>query len=186
MRAHMRRYRYRMAPHRRSKGERSLRDGYAAGRFARKRAATAVSRGNEPASTGEAPSRQSARTDMTTRVGRGKTLQRELSKGNAVLEKTQGSQAFNAYDRAHRDLREFITRAERAGEVVSIKGANWKLEMGTLAEIVNHARPEPPAILFEDVPDYPKGMRLLSGAANSSKRLAVPIGVPIAVSPPAR
>ena len=75
-----------------------------------------------------------------------------------MLEKTQGSQRFNDYERPHADLREFIARAERAGEVVSIKGADWKLEMGTLAEIVNHARAEPPAILFDDVPGYAKGM----------------------------
>ena len=83
-----------------------------------------------------------------------------------MLEKAQSPQAqsFNAYDRPHDDLREFIARAERAGEIVRITGADWKLEMGTLAEIVNHARPEPPAILFEEVPGYPKGMRLLSGA----------------------
>jgi 4-hydroxy-3-polyprenylbenzoate decarboxylase len=98
-----------------------------------------------------------------------------------VLEKTQSPQAqsFNAYDRPHDDLREFITRAERAGEIVRIAGADWKLEMGTLAEIVNHARPEPPAILFEAVPGYPKGMRLLSGATNSSKRLAIALGLPV-------
>ena len=97
-----------------------------------------------------------------------------------MLEKTQSPQAqrFNAYDRPHDDLREFIARAERAGEIVRIAGADWKLEMGTLAEIVNHARPEPPAILFEEVPGYPKGMRLLSGATNSSKRLAIALGLP--------
>ncbi len=76
-----------------------------------------------------------------------------------MLEKarSQQRQSFNAYDRPHDDLREFIARAERAGEIVRIRGADWKLEMGTLAEIVNHARPEPPAILFEDVPGYPSG-----------------------------
>ena len=100
-----------------------------------------------------------------------------------MLEKAQGFNAqadsFNAYDRPHEDLREFIARAERADEIVRIKGADWNLEMGTLAEIVNHARPEPPAILFEDVPGYPKGMRLLSGATNSSKRLAITLGLPV-------
>ena len=39
--------------------------------------------------------------------------------------------------------------AVTADEIVRIKGADWKLEMGTLAEIVNHARTEPPAILFD-------------------------------------
>src|SRR5215468_1902635 len=121
---------------------------------------------------------------MTSPRGRGKTRQR-FSKGNAVLEKAQSPQAqsFNAYDRPHGDLREFIARAERAGEIVRIAGADWKLEMGTLAEIVNHARPEPPAILFEEVPGYPKGMRLLSGATNSSKRLALTLGLPVPSNP---
>jgi 4-hydroxy-3-polyprenylbenzoate decarboxylase len=52
-----------------------------------------------------------------------------------------------------------------------------------LGEIVNHARPEPPALLFEDVPGYPKGMRLLSGATNSSKRLAIAMGLPVPKTP---
>ena len=97
-----------------------------------------------------------------------------------MLEKTR---SFNAYDRPHDDLREFITRAERAGEIARIKGADWKLEMGTLGEIVNHARPEPPALVFEDVPGYPKGMRLISGATNSSKRLALTLGLPVPEGP---
>jgi UbiD family decarboxylase len=99
-----------------------------------------------------------------------------------VLEKIH-AQRFNAYDRPHTDLREFIARAEEAGEVVRIAGADWKLEMGTLAEIVNHARREPPAILFQDVPGYSHGMRLLSGTTNSSKRLALALGLPVPDSP---
>jgi UbiD family decarboxylase len=109
---------------------------------------------------------------------------KEISKGNAVLEKAHSqTHSYNAYDRPHADLREFIARAERAGEIARIAGADWKLEMGTLAEIVNHARPEPPAILFEDVPGYPSGMRLLSGATNSSKRLAITLGLPVPNNP---
>ena len=104
-----------------------------------------------------------------------------------MLEKARSlgfnAQSFNAYDRAHDDLREFIARAERADEIVRIKGADWHLEIGTLVEIVNHARPEPPAILFEDVPGYPKGMRLLSGATNSSRRLAITLGLPVPDNP---
>src|SRR6516165_10799032 len=68
--------------------------------------------------------------------------------------------SYNVYDRAHADLREFIERTRAADELLLIKGANWNLEIGALAEIVNHAKSEPPAILFEDIPGYPKGMRL--------------------------
>jgi UbiD family decarboxylase len=99
-----------------------------------------------------------------------------------VLDKGQ-PQRFNAYNSPHEDLREFIKRAEEAGEIVRIKGADPHLEMGTLGEIVNHARPEPPALLFEDVPGYPKGMRLISGATNSSKRLAITLGLPVPSTP---
>jgi UbiD family decarboxylase len=95
-----------------------------------------------------------------------------------VLEKNE-TQRFNAFDRPHADLREFIARADAAGEVLRVPGADWKLEMGTLAEIVAHAGPEPPALLFEDVPGYPPGMRLISGATNSSKRLALTLGLPV-------
>ena len=99
------------------------------------------------------------------------------------MTETSNPPLFNAYDRPHADLREFIERAEAAGDVLRVKGADWNLEMGALAEIVYHAKPEPPAILFEDVPGYPKGMRLLSGATNSSKRLAIALGFPVPQGP---
>ncbi len=81
-------------------------------------------------------------------------------------------------DRPHNDLREFVDRIEAAGELFRISGAAWDLEIGTLAEIVCHSRPEPPAVLFDAVPGYPAAMRLLSGATNSSKRLAITLGLP--------
>jgi UbiD family decarboxylase len=92
-------------------------------------------------------------------------------------------QAYNAYDTPHSDLREFLARIDAAGELLRVPGAHWDLEIGTLAEIVSHAKSEPPAILFEDVPGYPRGMRLLSGATNSSKRLAITLGLPVPKNP---
>src|SRR5215475_7557956 len=105
-----------------------------------------------------------------------------IPEGSAVLEKGQ-PRRFNAYNAPHEDLREFIARADEAGEILRIKGADPHLEMGTLGEIVKHARPEPPALLFEDVPGYAKGMRLISGATNSSKRLAITLGLPVPSCP---
>ena len=93
------------------------------------------------------------------------------------------SRRFNAYDGPHADVREFLSRIEDAGELARIPGADWNLEMGALAEIIYHAKSEPPALLFEDVPGYPKGMRLLSGATNSSKRLAITLGLPVPKNP---
>jgi 4-hydroxy-3-polyprenylbenzoate decarboxylase len=89
---------------------------------------------------------------------------------------------WNEYDRPHADLREAIERLERAGELRRIRGADWKLEMGTLAEIV-YREASPPAILFEDIPGYPKGFRAFSGRTNSAKRLAILLGFPVPSHP---
>ncbi|MGH8690557.1 MAG: UbiD family decarboxylase domain-containing protein, partial [Burkholderiales bacterium] len=89
---------------------------------------------------------------------------------------------WNDYDRPHADLREAIERLERAGELRRIRGAGWNLEMGTLAEIV-YREDAPPALLFEDIPGYPKGFRALSGATNSAKRLALLLGFPVPSHP---
>src|SRR5205807_3123800 len=88
---------------------------------------------------------------------------------------------WNDYDRPHSDLREAIDRMERAGELLRIRGADWKLEMGTLAEIV-YRQDHPPAILFEDIPGYP-GCRAASGLTNSARRLAITLGLPLPSHP---
>jgi len=54
--------------------------------------------------------------------------------------------------------------------------------MGTLAEAVNE-RSNAPAVLFEEVPGYPKGFRTLSGSTNSMKRLAITLGFPVPSHP---
>jgi 4-hydroxy-3-polyprenylbenzoate decarboxylase len=97
-----------------------------------------------------------------------------------VLEKANAqAQTFNAYDRPHDDLREFIARAERAGEIVRIKGADWKLEMGTLGR---DREPRPAGAAGAPVrgrAGLSQGHAALSGATNSSKRLAITLGLPV-------
>ena len=92
------------------------------------------------------------------------------------------AKVWNDYDSPHADLREFLSRIERAGELLRIPRADWNLEMGTLAESVNE-RSNAPAILFEEIPGYPKGFRTLSGATNSMKRLAITLGFPVPSHP---
>jgi UbiD family decarboxylase len=96
---------------------------------------------------------------------------------NKPLDAESLPRVWNEYERPHADLREAIERLERAGELRRIRGADWKLEMGTLAEIV-YREEAPPAILFEDIPGYPKGFRAISGTTNSAKRLAILLGFP--------
>jgi 4-hydroxy-3-polyprenylbenzoate decarboxylase len=92
------------------------------------------------------------------------------------------SKLWNDYDQPHLDLREFLTRIDKAGELLRIPRADWNLEMGTLAESVNE-RSNAPAILFDDIPGYSKGFRTLSGSTNSMKRLAITLGFPVPSHP---
>ena len=95
----------------------------------------------------------------------------------------EAAHKFNEYDRPHADLREFLERTERAGELLRVPNVDWNLEMGALVEAICHAKAEAPAILFENVPGYPANMRVLSGATNSSKRLALTLGFPVPTRP---
>ncbi len=84
----------------------------------------------------------------------------------------------------HVDLRDWLGRVEAIGQLQRVSGVHWNLEMGAVAEMIYHARPDnPPAILFEDIPDYPGGFRVLSGMTNSPQRLALTLGLPKPANP---
>ncbi len=77
----------------------------------------------------------------------------------------------------HVDLRDLLERFEEIGELEVIEGADWNLELATLAEVVCGRNPgRAPALLFKNIKDYPENFRILSGAANSFKRLAIVLG----------
>jgi UbiD family decarboxylase len=105
-------------------------------------------------------------------------------RGSNVMNASDRRAKFNEYDGPHQDLREFLDRTERAGELLRIAGVDWNLEMGALAEAVYHAKPEKaPAILFDGIPGYPRTMRAVCGLTNSSKRLALALGFPVPARP---
>ena len=57
------------------------------------------------------------------------------------------------------DLRIFIDEVRAAGELKEIAGAHWQLEIGALTELFAEQTPTP-ALLFDGIPDYPKGRRV--------------------------
>ena len=77
------------------------------------------------------------------------------------------------------DLRSWITEVEKFGELRRIPGVDWDLEMGALTEV--YARNEPyPAILFDDIKDYPAGHRVLVGVHHQSlKRQCLTTHLPL-------
>ncbi len=82
----------------------------------------------------------------------------------------------NAAPAPHRDLREWIQQAEALGELRTLRGADSNLEIGTITEIAMNAK-QGPAVLFDDIPGFPSGYRLLSNSMGSAKRLALTAGL---------
>jgi UbiD family decarboxylase len=67
-------------------------------------------------------------------------------------------------------LRAHIEAIEKFGELRTVRGAHWDLELGGIAELSYRMDP-PPALLFDEIVGYPAGMRVLTGSTGSPRRL---------------
>ena len=65
----------------------------------------------------------------------------------------------------YRDLREWLRGVDSFGELRIVEGADWNQEIGAIAEIAAQSNP-PPAVLFDNIKDYPAGRRVLTGIHN--------------------
>lgn len=76
------------------------------------------------------------------------------------------------------DLREWMQRVESLGELKTIRGANWQEEIGVLTEHFQRSRPHGPAVVFDDIPGYPSGFRVLVNSIGGPGRLGLTLGLP--------
>ncbi|MGH7824427.1 MAG: UbiD family decarboxylase [Candidatus Binatia bacterium] len=74
------------------------------------------------------------------------------------------------------DLRAFIDAAAALGEVKSIDGAHWNLEIGCLTELM--AEQDGPLLVFGSVAGYPKGFRIATNVLATARRFALALGLP--------
>ena len=74
------------------------------------------------------------------------------------------------------DLRKWLAEAEAAGEVQTVEGAHWELEIGALSQ-VNYRRPHPKALMFDGIKDYASGLRVLSGSVSNPRLLGSVLGL---------
>src|SRR5262245_65902837 len=66
------------------------------------------------------------------------------------------------------------------GELLHVNGANWDVEMGAITHMLTEkSGGTAPAILFDEVPGYPKGYRTLYGHFSSIRRVALTLGLPL-------
>jgi UbiD family decarboxylase len=83
---------------------------------------------------------------------------------------------------SYRDLREWLDQVDQLGELRTVEGADWDLEIGAITEMARKEAKVPPCILFDSIKDYPKGQRLVVGQLNSIKRVALTTGMPTDMS----
>ncbi len=75
------------------------------------------------------------------------------------------------------DFRKWIDEIDSRGELTRVNGADWDLEIGTLTAL-NAKKPNPRALLFDNIPGYPEGYRVLTGALMTPGRLSLTLGLP--------
>jgi UbiD family decarboxylase len=75
------------------------------------------------------------------------------------------------------DLRDWIAQMDEAGELLRISGADREREIGGIVDIAMRKMGRP-AVLFEDVPNYKPGFRVLANLFTSVKRIALTLGLP--------
>ncbi|AKA48318.1 decarboxylase UbiD [uncultured archaeon] len=68
------------------------------------------------------------------------------------------------------DLREFIERIEKLGLLRKVEGASWDLEIGAITDA--NAKRNKYTLLFDKIPGYPEGFRVLTGALLDSRRVS--------------
>jgi len=78
----------------------------------------------------------------------------------------------------YRDCRSWLAEVERLGELKTVDGAHWDIEIGVLSDYLCRQRNQP-AVLFDHIVDYPEGYRILVNDVNSKQRLALTLGLPI-------
>lgn len=74
------------------------------------------------------------------------------------------------------NLREWLQQAEQMGELVDVDGASWEEEIGLFTDILQHDDTAP-AVMFDNIPGYPKGFRVLCNSFGGQRKNTI-LGFP--------
>src|SRR3974390_76713 len=81
-------------------------------------------------------------------------------------------------DAAKQDLRSWLDALRAVGEVQEINGAERESEIGGIVDLYMRKMGNP-AVLFDDIPGYPRGHRILANILTSVRRINLTLGLPI-------
>src|SRR5436305_7820303 len=76
---------------------------------------------------------------------------------------------------ATQNLRSWIAKMDAAGEIRHIAGAGREDEIGGIVDFYQRKTGNP-AVLFDDIPGYPKGHRVLANLLTSVRRIHLTLG----------
>jgi UbiD family decarboxylase len=79
----------------------------------------------------------------------------------------------------YQDLRDWLAIVDDMGQLAMLDGAHWDLEIGGITDLVCKSHDLRPALLFDEIVDYPRGYRVLTSSLNSMRRLALTCGLPL-------
>jgi len=75
-------------------------------------------------------------------------------------------------------LRDWLVKVDELGEVRTLEGVDWNLEMGAIVDVLYREHPPyPPALIFDKIKGHADGYRTLFGHFASPKRIALTLGV---------
>ena len=77
---------------------------------------------------------------------------------------------------ANKDLRNWLQEVDTIGELKTIKGAETREEIGGIVDLYMREMGTP-AVIFDDVPGFPKGHRVLANILTSVPRINVALGL---------
>src|SRR5690242_20719643 len=80
-------------------------------------------------------------------------------------------------DISKQDFRAWLAMLEAAGEVTHVSGAEREEEIGGIVDIYQRTTGAP-AVLFDDVPGYPNGYRVIANILTSVRRINMTLGLP--------
>src|SRR5262249_5152596 len=96
----------------------------------------------------------------------------------STLDARTASRASNEMpSRPNQDLRAWLAKMDAAGELKSIKGAEREAEIGGIVDAYQRT-PGSRAVMFDDVPGYPAGYRVVANILTSVRRINLTIGLP--------
>ena len=76
------------------------------------------------------------------------------------------------------DLRPWLKAVEDLGQLEVVSGGHWDLEIGALTEMILERLSAPPAVIFDAVPGYERGRRILVNMLETIERIAISLKMP--------